>query len=1133
MQITATMQEWLNSGVDPGIIALNAEEVSGRSAVELILSNQIARLQKVTSYVTVEAARLLRRHQNLEDGEGGWWVSGIDPLNSWNRMEWGQLKPWVPRPDPDKPGKLIKYESAVGEPTRVILLDVPSDIADRVYVQAGVDPIGLDRSIGFWHCVKQYKIGIVIVEGAKKAGAVLTAGYAAIALPGIWNGRRVERNAAKEIESEFLIPDLDFFADGRQVTFCFDQDAKPKTRRAVTSAIRATGQLLNALKCQCRIARWQPDWGKGIDDVAVARGFEAVQAILNQAQTLNFQDESAADPAWEVWHNARRFTPDVTMHQTHFQASLPDEKTLIGIRSGLGTGKTYWLVHTLIEALKDGGFVSVGYRNSLLIQFCSEPGLNRDWYHLQQDLKGSSDQILIRDPNSKIACCIDSLIHFDPQDFDGKTIILDEVESIVKQLLQAKTAVSFHRDRIKSLFVEMLNRADRIICLDGHLTDGTIEYLRSLLVEPRQIIKYLNTYAGNRGRVYFLEGTQTEKGIRKDDYTPIVEAILNNPENIAIASDSQEQLESLDRQLIESGRKTLRFDSTTAREPWVAEFLQDRSGYLQTHQIDALLYSPSAEAGLNVDIEGYFTDLYFLFFGVITTDAQLQMMGRVRDPNADLHVWCTTRGLSTDAVSRNPIPEKLIAEMQQYIQDCAIASLQGVPHEEVVQALAKQLIQLSADDPHFNREATLMAIENHERSNLRSCLKVAIQAAGYQLIGATATEPEKAFMSVHAELKQTIQIERSDALFYAPDISSAEANEKARRFDASIGDRHAIARRRLLDRLPGIETATYSVANTSCSDTTASAVEPDPDELEPRLEEKPVFTPSFVKRVRFDDRSLISKVELHWLLNHPAVAKTLQQMRWHKKLSLFTDHTAPDSFHKLSLLDYQSRWLKISKLIEQGIGFFLQLGNTWHSNSEEAISFWEAGKSPESARAVRIQVGDSSPCDYIGKVLRALGLRTTSVWDSTRKIRVYQLDPDCLQDPTRAAVFDAIGRRFTEIVTRDSVALDWQKFAAAQDKEGSPFPILITNKAEGDPEVDLENDPMSKDAIEDLAELINQCDSETVSDLYQLPNITQSLWQKAEHLLGVDRRKQIREWIRHHFESSSEEGRNAAFAAPT
>ncbi|WP_100903809.1 DUF3854 domain-containing protein [Nostoc flagelliforme] len=43
---------------------------------------------------------------------------------------------------------------------------------------------------GFWHWVWQYNVPVTIVEGVKKAGALLTAGYAAIAIPGVNAGYR-------------------------------------------------------------------------------------------------------------------------------------------------------------------------------------------------------------------------------------------------------------------------------------------------------------------------------------------------------------------------------------------------------------------------------------------------------------------------------------------------------------------------------------------------------------------------------------------------------------------------------------------------------------------------------------------------------------------------------------------------------------------------------------------------------------------------------------------------------------------------------------------------------------------------------------------------------------------------------
>ena len=68
------------------------------------------------------------------------------------------------------------------------------------------------------------------MEGSKKSGLLLTLGYAAIALPGIWMGRRKG--------PERLIPELELFAQpGREFAFVFDADEKRKTRQAVAKAV--------------------------------------------------------------------------------------------------------------------------------------------------------------------------------------------------------------------------------------------------------------------------------------------------------------------------------------------------------------------------------------------------------------------------------------------------------------------------------------------------------------------------------------------------------------------------------------------------------------------------------------------------------------------------------------------------------------------------------------------------------------------------------------------------------------------------------------------------------------------------------------------------------------------------------
>ncbi|WP_225895881.1 DUF3854 domain-containing protein [Dendronalium phyllosphericum] len=81
---------------------------------------------------------------------------------------------------------------------------------------------------GFWHWVCQNNVPIVIVEGAKNAACLLSAGYAAIAIPGVNAGYRTPSDEYGTATGKpSLIPDLKHFAtSGRQVnrTEAFEQD---------------------------------------------------------------------------------------------------------------------------------------------------------------------------------------------------------------------------------------------------------------------------------------------------------------------------------------------------------------------------------------------------------------------------------------------------------------------------------------------------------------------------------------------------------------------------------------------------------------------------------------------------------------------------------------------------------------------------------------------------------------------------------------------------------------------------------------------------------------------------------------------------------------------------------------------
>ena len=186
----------------------------------------------------------LRNYAHLEDG--GWWCSGLDIL-TFKKSLWGCLKPNSPRKIEGKP---IKYEHPPKTPTEAFFL------GDADYWMGVID----DK-----------KTPIIITEGAKKAASLLSTGYCAIGLPGIFSGYRTPKDEqGRKIGDSYLIPQLKAIAQkGREIVFCFDNDQKPKTIRNVQLAVDRTAKLFRAEGCKISVMSWAVEvpTAKGIDDL--------------------------------------------------------------------------------------------------------------------------------------------------------------------------------------------------------------------------------------------------------------------------------------------------------------------------------------------------------------------------------------------------------------------------------------------------------------------------------------------------------------------------------------------------------------------------------------------------------------------------------------------------------------------------------------------------------------------------------------------------------------------------------------------------------------------------------------------------------------------------------------------------
>ncbi|MBD2358604.1 relaxase domain-containing protein [Tolypothrix sp. FACHB-123] len=248
----------------------------------------------------------ISKYAHIEDG--GWWCdAGVNPKSFANlqpgdkpdRKLWGCYKPNNPREKADKPGKFIKYEHPPKTELSIFLLDVPDDIAERIYEKYGIQPTESDRTSGFWYCVWKHNLPVTITEGAKKAASLLSQGHPAIGLPGIYAGYRSKDELGEKMKARLMDELAVFATPEREITFCFDYETRTETQRNIEIAISRTGRLLESQGARVSVVTL-PGPNKGVDDLIVAMGPLAYEKAFSSASTLK---------TWRDNNNKQRHIP--------------------------------------------------------------------------------------------------------------------------------------------------------------------------------------------------------------------------------------------------------------------------------------------------------------------------------------------------------------------------------------------------------------------------------------------------------------------------------------------------------------------------------------------------------------------------------------------------------------------------------------------------------------------------------------------------------------------------------------------------------------------------------------------------------------------------------------------------------
>ena len=661
----------------------------------------------------------------------------------------------------------VKYHLASGEqPVAVYLPDKPSE----------KQIIGFTEGLEYKPLLASSNVGIPII-GASGGNFA--------------SSRRAIEAAIATIKAKYGWED--------QTQYILYADAGSIINSNVALQYQKLGEIVPSLK----VADWgqleEPENSLDIDEVDVNNleiTLIPIKDFQEKSEKLIYQQK-----AFEAWKSCKQLTPTKTVDQDYLDLPVPPKDSITAIKSGLGTGKTTNLIKWL-ESLEDYGAVSLGYRNSLLLQFANKANFT----HIHEKESSYS----IKDCRGKVTACINSHHRFNPDDFDGKLLLLDEVVSVLKQLLFSKTVK--HREQAIELIKEAIIRSSRVAILDGNLADPYIEFIKA--VDPTKTIEIVNnTHKGNKPKLVLLEGTIKKTKLRKRDHSPWLYDLITVPNMTgAIASDSQVLLESLDKILSKLGFTTFRVDGKTINSPEVQEFLANPNKYLKENPIHRFLFSPSCESGLDINISQYFTHFFGLFFGQLDADSITQIIARIRDTEVTRYLWINPFTKVDDSNSiKSPFLEKLQYHFDQRLKRDLHLAMAGEDNQEEFISEILTKFQEYSSSPESKLARRLQAMINHEKANLRQCVYWLLEQQGYDISNRYSPENQEPFKKVNFQVKKEkieTKYQNSKDIFNGSDKYVGKPWMMLNQ-DASWPERCALMKAKLIKLLPNIQDSSF------------------------------------------------------------------------------------------------------------------------------------------------------------------------------------------------------------------------------------------------------------------------------------------------------------------------------------
>lgn len=742
------LEEFRSSRIPDRLTLANVQWVEGDEAVEILVEHAIDQVQRVDSYITAPAQRILQQYEFAHNG--GWNTFGTTINGGMGTVPY--FKPKTPRLDFEK-HKPIKYETALKMSALPILPFVDPVTAAAIYKRYDIIPIEGET---FWQAVKRFNLAVAICEGFKKALSLIAHGIPAIAIRGITQWHKKGSQDLHDLIVEFATLN-------RKLYIVFDQDEKPRTQRDVRLQATKLGAVLERQGCKVFVLVWDRSIGKGIDDVLYAQDNAAqawLDTAINTALTIaQYRQGDRLRKALEILERLNVLSYPIERHtEGAYLPKLPllEPGVIHALSASMNAGKTTRIGEDWTQwAITQGWNVLVlAPLNSLGEQ--TAQGWHLPHIHTYGN-RAVEQQALWADVSHShgVVMCPDSL-HRLPGWFFSRPVllILDEANQVIEHLTQG--------DTLKSRWAEILERfttiaqsaiaQGAIVLSEEGLPDRTVNFVRSIS-GCDSVRVFTHRKQGEPWRCQMYRGQASGFRVR----------LLHQAHTAKLlyVTSSQTEAKRLERALsyIAPNRRVVRIDSETNQAGRFRRFFENPDQWLEENQPDVLIVSPTAKSGVSIQggvaVHHAYFDQVWGYFSSLATDTHMQLLGRFR-PSVDRIVFCPDFLLNTGN-------ESLLypRAIQRRLRHNAItfAGVYGIDELlNVEQERAEQLATIETAVMDYLSRA--IAVAGAQKRIAHAALHQRLEAAGHCVTTETLGKDESAI-----ELWKQVQTEiwREDA----------------------------------------------------------------------------------------------------------------------------------------------------------------------------------------------------------------------------------------------------------------------------------------------------------------------------------------------------------------------------------